>query len=83
LNASLRRSSAAHWASRSRKPEPVSADHQPIARGRDGGDIQVTSTVGTGSTFRVKMLLSEVTNPTRTAPVDAPFSVTMGRARRS
>jgi len=38
-----------------------------------GGDIQVTSTVGTGSTFRVKMLLSEVTNPTRTAPVDAPF----------
>jgi len=38
-----------------------------------GGDIQVTSTVGAGSTFRVKMLLSEVTNPTRTAPVDAPF----------
>ena len=38
-----------------------------------GGDIQVTSTVGTGSTFRVKILLSEVTNPTRTAPVDAPF----------
>ena len=37
-----------------------------------GGDIQVTSTVGTGSTFRVKMLLSEVTNPTRIAPVDAP-----------
>jgi signal transduction histidine kinase/CheY-like chemotaxis protein len=37
-----------------------------------GGDIQVTSAVGTGSTFRVKMLLSEVTNPTRTAPVDAP-----------
>jgi signal transduction histidine kinase/ActR/RegA family two-component response regulator len=36
-----------------------------------GGDIQVTSTVGTGSTFRVKMLLSEVTNPTRIAPVDA------------
>ena len=37
-----------------------------------GGDIQVTSAVGTGSTFRVKMLLSEVTNPTRIAPVDAP-----------
>src|SRR6202049_1301657 len=37
-----------------------------------GGDIQVTSTVGTGSTFRVKILLSEVTNPTRIAPVDAP-----------
>src|SRR5450755_641586 len=38
-----------------------------------GGDIKVSSTVGTGSTFRVKMLLSEVTNPTRTAPIDAPF----------
>jgi signal transduction histidine kinase/CheY-like chemotaxis protein/purine-cytosine permease-like protein len=37
-----------------------------------GGDIQVSSTVGTGSTFKVKMLLSEVTNPTRIAPVDAP-----------
>ncbi|WP_213772154.1 ATP-binding protein [Bradyrhizobium sp. dw_78] len=36
-----------------------------------GGDIKVTSTVGAGSTFRVKMLLSEVTNPTRDAPVDA------------
>ncbi|MEH2475731.1 signal transduction histidine kinase/CheY-like chemotaxis protein [Nitrobacteraceae bacterium AZCC 2161] len=38
-----------------------------------GGDIRVTSTVGIGSTFRVKMLLSEVTNPTRIAPVDAPI----------
>jgi signal transduction histidine kinase/CheY-like chemotaxis protein/purine-cytosine permease-like protein len=38
-----------------------------------GGDIRVTSTVGTGSIFRVKMLLSEVTNPTRIAPVDAPI----------
>jgi signal transduction histidine kinase/ActR/RegA family two-component response regulator len=37
-----------------------------------GGDIQVSSVVGTGSTFRVKMLLSEVINPTRIAPVDAP-----------
>jgi CheY-like chemotaxis protein len=37
-----------------------------------GGDIQVTSAVGVGSTFRVKMLLSEVTNPTRIAPIDAP-----------
>jgi signal transduction histidine kinase/purine-cytosine permease-like protein/ActR/RegA family two-component response regulator len=36
-----------------------------------GGDIKVTSTVGVGSTFRVKMLLSEVANPTRNAPVDA------------
>jgi CheY-like chemotaxis protein len=38
-----------------------------------GGDIRVTSTVGKGSTFRVKLLLSEVTNPTRIAPVDAPI----------
>ena len=38
-----------------------------------GGDIRVTSTVGIGSTFRVKILLSEVTNPTRVAPVDAPI----------
>jgi signal transduction histidine kinase/CheY-like chemotaxis protein len=37
-----------------------------------GGDIQVTSAVGTGSTFRVKILLSEVTNPRRITPVDAP-----------
>jgi signal transduction histidine kinase/purine-cytosine permease-like protein/ActR/RegA family two-component response regulator len=38
-----------------------------------GGDIRVTSTVGTGSTFRMKILLSEVTNPKRVAPVDAPI----------
>ncbi|WP_457488931.1 hybrid sensor histidine kinase/response regulator, partial [Tardiphaga sp. P5_C10] len=38
-----------------------------------GGDIRVSSEVGTGSTFKVKMLLSEVTNPTRIAPVDAPI----------
>jgi signal transduction histidine kinase/CheY-like chemotaxis protein/purine-cytosine permease-like protein len=38
-----------------------------------GGDIRVTSTVGVGSTFRMKILLSEVTNPTRIAPVDAPI----------
>ena len=30
-----------------------------------GGEIRVTSEPGKGSTFRVKMLLSEVTNPTR------------------
>lgn len=39
-----------------------------------GGDIKVTSTVGTGSTFKVKLLLSEVTNPQRIAPVEAPVS---------
>jgi signal transduction histidine kinase/CheY-like chemotaxis protein/purine-cytosine permease-like protein len=39
-----------------------------------GGDIQVSSTVGLGSTFRVKLLLSEVTNPTRIAPVNATAS---------
>jgi signal transduction histidine kinase/CheY-like chemotaxis protein/purine-cytosine permease-like protein len=37
-----------------------------------GGDIKVSSTVGIGSTFRVKILLSEVTNPRRIAPIDAP-----------
>jgi len=36
-----------------------------------GGDIQVVSTVGAGSTFRVKLLLSEVANPKRIAPVNA------------
>ena len=36
-----------------------------------GGDIEVTSEVGTGSTFRVKILLSEVTDPTRIAPIEA------------
>ncbi|MBR1167610.1 hybrid sensor histidine kinase/response regulator [Bradyrhizobium liaoningense] len=39
-----------------------------------GGDIKVASTVGTGSTFKVKILLSEVTNPQRIAPVEAPVS---------
>ncbi|TGN77209.1 response regulator [Bradyrhizobium yuanmingense] len=39
-----------------------------------GGDIKVISTVGTGSTFKVKILLSEVANPQRTAPVEAPVS---------
>ena len=39
-----------------------------------GGDIQVTSKVASGSTFRVKILLSEVTNPVRIAPVNAPVS---------
>ena len=38
-----------------------------------GGDIRVTSEVGKGSIFRVKLLLSEVTNPTRIAPVEAPI----------
>ncbi len=37
-----------------------------------GGDIRVTSTVGVGSNFRVKLLLSEVTNPTRIAPIAKP-----------
>lgn len=46
-----------------------------------GGDIRVTSTVGDGSTFRVKLLLSEVTNPTRTAPVNAPIAGYHGARR--
>jgi CheY-like chemotaxis protein len=43
-----------------------------------GGDIKVTSHVGTGSNFRVKILLSEVTNPTRHPPVKAPVSGYLG-----
>jgi signal transduction histidine kinase/DNA-binding NarL/FixJ family response regulator len=39
-----------------------------------GGDIKVLSTVGAGSTFKVKILLSEVANPLRIAPVEAPVS---------
>ncbi|MDU6830178.1 MAG: ATP-binding protein, partial [Bradyrhizobium sp.] len=39
-----------------------------------GGDIKVESKVGLGSTFKVKILLSEVTNPTRHAPVKAPVA---------
>ncbi|PIT05054.1 ATPase [Bradyrhizobium nitroreducens] len=39
-----------------------------------GGDIKVMSTVGIGSTFKVKILLSEVINPQRIAPVEAPVS---------
>jgi CheY-like chemotaxis protein len=39
-----------------------------------GGDIKVTSQVGVGSTFRVKILLSEVANPTLQAPIKAPVS---------
>jgi CheY-like chemotaxis protein len=38
----------------------------------------VISTVGTGSTFRVKILLSEVTNPTRPARVEAPVKGYLG-----
>jgi len=43
-----------------------------------GGDIKVASTVGAGSAFRVKILLSEVTNPTRHAPIEAPVSGYLG-----
>ena len=38
-----------------------------------GGDIKVSSTVGTGSNFRIKILLSEVTNPRQIAPIGAPI----------
>jgi len=38
-----------------------------------GGDIRVTSVVDKGSTFYVKMLLSEVTNPTRIKAINAPI----------
>ncbi|UFZ02811.1 ATP-binding protein [Bradyrhizobium ontarionense] len=46
-----------------------------------GGDIKVESKVGAGSTFKVKILLSEVTNPTRHAPVKAPISGYLGPRR--
>jgi CheY-like chemotaxis protein len=46
-----------------------------------GGDIKVESKVGAGSTFKVKILLSEVTNPTRHAPVKAPVSGYLGPRR--
>jgi len=36
-----------------------------------GGDIQVASSVSVGSTFRVKLLLSEVANPKQIAPINA------------
>ncbi|SJZ95196.1 Signal transduction histidine kinase [Enhydrobacter aerosaccus] len=36
-----------------------------------GGDVQVSSTVGRGSTFRVKIFLSEVTKPTPMASIGA------------
>ena len=36
-----------------------------------GGDIKVKSTVGGGSTFYVKLLLSEVANPKQIAPANA------------
>jgi len=38
-----------------------------------GGDISVTSEVGKGSSFRVKMLLSEVFNPRPIAAIEAPI----------
>jgi len=43
-----------------------------------GGDIKVTSTVGRGSTFNVKILLSEVTNPRHHAPLEAPATGYLG-----
>ncbi|WP_315722682.1 MULTISPECIES: ATP-binding protein [unclassified Bradyrhizobium] len=43
-----------------------------------GGDIKVASKVGAGSTFKVKILLSEVTNPTRHPPVKAPVAGYLG-----
>ncbi|NPV25100.1 ATP-binding protein [Bradyrhizobium aeschynomenes] len=43
-----------------------------------GGDIKVVSKVGAGSTFKVKILLSEVTNPTRHPPVKAPVAGYLG-----
>jgi len=52
LSGSLHRSSAAHWAYHSRKPEPVWPDHKPAACGRDGRRHPGVQRGGTGSTFR-------------------------------
>ena len=38
-----------------------------------GGNIAVSSAVGKGSSFRVTLLLSEVTQPSRIAPLEAPI----------
>ena len=38
-----------------------------------GGNITVKSAVGKGSSFRMKMILSEVINPRRIAPIQAPI----------
>ena len=38
-----------------------------------GGAITVSSTVGKGSSFRVTLLLSEVAQPSRSAPLQAPI----------
>jgi signal transduction histidine kinase/CheY-like chemotaxis protein len=38
-----------------------------------GGNITVSSTVGQGSAFRVTLLLSEVTRPSRVTPLEAPI----------
>ncbi len=38
-----------------------------------GGDIRVSSTIGQGSIFSVKILLSEVINPKRTRAIRAPI----------
>ncbi len=46
-----------------------------------GGDIRVVSKVGQGSTFFVKMLLSEVTNPTRNKAIRAPIAGYHGARR--
>ncbi len=47
-----------------------------------GGDISVSSTVGTGSTFRVKLLLSEVFNP-RTISTHEDLVCGYGGARKT
>ncbi len=46
-----------------------------------GGNITVTSTVGSGSVFRVKLLLSEVTHPTRKPIIEGPITGYEGRRR--
>jgi signal transduction histidine kinase/purine-cytosine permease-like protein len=46
-----------------------------------GGEITVTSEVGRGSTFRLKLMLSSLADPAGAAPAEAPITGYAGRRR--
>jgi len=78
-----RRSSAEHLRLAAPDRNGTWPDHQPFAPGVMGGDIRVTSAVGTGSNFRMKILLSK--SPTRRVSHRSrrPIYGFTARARRS